>query len=410
MVLWIALLLGLYGVSALFAAPASRAGLPAGTSYSAAPDGVMALFDLVSHHPAAGGSRLRLEPAALAHWPQTPKNLLIVEPQIDNSARTDAWWLRLARQGYRVVELTDQNTPLVAALGLKWHSPGASTSARRAGPSGAGTPPARQVGVASSQGASAAVRLAYAPPGAPADGSSEALPGGARGAQWLVRIPARTPTLSHIAKTDARWLASSTGARWTVVGVTRKLGAGSVTVLTLPSIAYNGMIGRANNLGPLLFLLQPRRYGTGFAETVHGFALVPGVLPLLGPGAGYTAAVLGAALLLYIWSRGRRLGGIAEVETLPEPASLALALALARHYRQRGDYDALAEHLRVFLAGRDSASPGRAGERPAGRESIAKAADPPAARARRTRQRAYLELARTAVATLRDAGRPLKED
>ena len=411
MVLWIALLLALYGLSALFAAPPSQTGLPAGTSFSAAPDGALAFFDLLAHPPGAGAVRVRLEPAALAHWSQTPKNLLIVEPQVDDSARTDAWWLRLARRGFHVVELTDRNTPLVTALGLKWHSPGASTPAHPAGPSGAGTPPARHAGAALPQGSVAATeRLAYAPPVAPADGSRGASPGGSpvgspgrtHGAQWLVRLPTPAPSLSHIARTDARWLISDPAGGWTVVGVTRNLGAGSITLLTLPSIVYNGTVGQANNLGPLLFLLQPWRYSTGFSETVHGYALVPGILPLLGPGAGYAAAVLAAALLLYVWSRGRRLGAITDFEPLAEPASLALASALARHYRQRKDYDALAEHVRAFLARRETAPTGRAAERPAGAHVPATRPAPAA----RLGPRAYLELVRAAVAARSGADRP----
>lgn len=395
MVFWIALLLALYGLSALFVAPAPQIGLPAGTSFSAAQDGAMALFDLLAHQPAAGAIAVRLEPATLAHWPQTPKNLLIIEPQMDNSARTDAWWLRLARRGHHVVELTDRNTPLIAALGLKWHSPGKSASVRRTRPSGAASPSDHARTALSPSGAAAMARLKYAPPAT----SSRHM----RGAQWLVQVPPRTPTLSRLARTDARWLLSGSDGHRSVVGITRNLGAGSVTVLTLPSIAYNGMIGHANNLGPLLYLLQPWRYGSGFSETVHGFAIVPGILPLLGPGAGYAAALLAFALLLYVWSRGRRLGAVTEVEPLPEAASLALASALARHYRQRGDYDALARHVRAFLAGREAAPSARTGERPEGPGGAVAVGDRSTGR---MRPRAYLELARMAVATLHHPDRP----
>lgn len=401
---WIILLLALYALSALFAAPPSQqTTLPAGTSYSAAQTGTLALFQLLAQKPAAGAVHLQLEPEALAKWSATPKNLLIVEPQVDNSARTDRWWLRLARQGRRVIELTDQNTPLVAALGLTWHNAGASATTVRNGQPAASQRPLPTTRLRQTANAGGpTVRLAYAPGG----GSPQT----AGGAEWRVRGLAQAPSLTGWKPSDGRWLLARTGQQWSVVGVTRRLGSGSVTVLTIPSIAYNRTIARGDNLGALLFLLKPWLYSTGFAETVHGFALVPGILPLLGPGAAAAMVMLAAAVLLYIWSRGRRLGAVTEPEAPPVPASHAFAAALARHYRRRSDYRELLDNLNHLTARRAAgtrltAVPGAPPQTQAGASpppqtprTRVSASPPPAP----VRARAYLHTAREAVARLLD--------
>ena len=341
--LWIVLLLALYALSALFAAPAPQVSQPAGTSYSAAPNGAMALFQLLAQKPAAGAVHLRLEPAALAKWPATPKNLLIIEPQQDDSTRTTDQWLQLARRGYRVIELTDHRTPLVAALGLQWHAARLAPPGVRSGAARADTAQnrARQRTILLS---GAATQLSFVPPGRAPQTSGTT--------RWHVSSLPQAPTLTGWRKTDGRWMLSPEGRHPSVVGVTRRIGSGSVTVLTVPSIAYNRAIAGQDNLGVLLFLLKPWLYSTGFAETVHGYALVPGILPLLGPWANFALVLIASSIVLYIWSRGRRLGAVAEEETAPPPANLALVTALARHYRKRGDYRELLENLHHLAAHR----------------------------------------------------------
>ncbi len=306
--LWalIACVLIFYLSTATLLTPTSNtAPLPAGTSYSHLPDGASALYSLFHGSPAAGSWRLLTEPqlGVPAHT-----TVLIVQPQTDDTIAMAQAWIQYVRSGGRVVALLDHSSALATALGLRIDPAPATNGSSR---------------LTLLQAKSS--HRAVATFGVSSFGLYATLGGNLHGgAPWLLTLP--------------------DGARETV-GVTERIGRGSITLLGLPGLAFNGVIAKSGNLGVLLTLLLPTHTQVAFVETVHGYSIEPGPTAVFGTGVNVAFALLCAATVIWLWGEGRRFGRPAAPAPPAQSASLQLAQAMAHHYRRTGSFNTLLTQL-----------------------------------------------------------------
>ncbi|MHB1629083.1 MAG: hypothetical protein ACYCVB_12045 [Bacilli bacterium] len=299
--------------AALLTPAADSTPLPAGTSYSRLTNGTAALYSLFRGSPSAGSWRLLTEPqlGLPAHT-----TVFIVDPQTDDTASTAKVWIHFIRSGGRLVGLLNHSSALATALGLRVAPMPAAGGALRL----------TLLPAAHSRRAAATFGVSGAGPYATLTGN---LRGGQR---WLLTLPDRAPR---------------------TVGVTERIGQGSVTLLGLPGLAFNGAVAKSGNLGVLLTLLQPTRTRIAFVETVHGYSAEPGAAAVFGAGISGAFALLCAAAVIWLWGEGRRFGRpLASVRSAPS-ASLQLAQAMADHYRRAGNFNSLLTQLAQLARARD---------------------------------------------------------
>jgi len=317
-----ALVAVLYAGSVFWIHPTVAPG-PAGSSTSYSPSGLHALYTLVSQPPGSGATRIVTEPET--GLDSVVPTLLICQPQMDLSKTTAQAWLRLARAGQQLVVAANQTNALVAALGVhlapvdETGSP-PFTGLLRMPPA----PPARQL---SPHAISTIVPLHV---------------------QWsgLIRqivLPSTQPV------TDQRYWLYVKHRPPVLVAVTFPYGHGRITILSLPQLLYNGDIGAAQNLVVVLALLTPHERPIGFVETVHGDQMIPGALATLGPGVEAGVWLLCLALLVWVWSQGRRFGRPISPPPPLEPASIAYAEALGERAGTRADRIALWTSYAAFV-------------------------------------------------------------
>lgn len=318
---WIALAaaaVAYFAVSLFVGSPSAVPAYPAGTSYSPLPDGTKALYLLLQEPPAKGAGRIVVPSASgLAAAPA----ILIEAPQQTGTSASAQGWLTAVRQGSRLVELTGVPTSLTAALRLSF------------GP------------VLPSQGGRAGWTLEQGAPG-----------GSPTPTRWAVADLGSVRPLLGARPSDREWTLRGTGRPPTVVGVTRRIGKGTVTILTLPDLAFNAHIAKAQNLAVLLGLLEPDQNRVGFVETAHGYSMTPGALALFGPGLRTALLLAAIAVILWLWSEGRRFGEPAPLVPPKQEASLEYAQALARHHKKAKDYGRLLGDLDEYALNRHNVS------------------------------------------------------
>jgi|GEM_PF-4973685 len=309
----IACVLALYlSAAALFTPPSDTAPLPAGTSYSHQSSGASALFSLFHGSPAAGSLRLLTEPQLGLPGRTTA---VIVEPQTDDTAAMAKAWIQFVRSGGHVIALLNQSSALATSLGLRITPAPATNGALRL----------TQLTAQNSQRAVTTFRVS-------SFGRYATVAGNLHGGEpWLLTLPG--------------------GARATV-GVTERVGKGSITLLGLPGLAYNGSIAKSDNLGVLLSLLQPTKTRIAFVETVHGYSIEPGPTAVFGAGINAAFALLCSAVVIWLWGESRRFGRPLAPLQPARPASLQLAMAMADHYRRTGSFNSLLAQLKRLAKAR----------------------------------------------------------
>ncbi|MGZ4678372.1 MAG: DUF4350 domain-containing protein [Acidimicrobiia bacterium] len=141
--------------------------------------------------------------------------------------------------------------------------------------------------------------------------------GGTDAAQWLDRAGpptgARGPVHTEVTLDGARYAVSAEPSpRWDLPGgsrlvVTRRVGAGTVILLSSTSPLQNDRLARADNAA-FGVALAGTNHRAAFAEGIHGLTAVTGFDAIPG---GWKLALLGApvALLLAAVAAGRRIGG-----------------------------------------------------------------------------------------------------
>lgn len=348
--IWIVAVTVLYfALSVTIGSPKTSTQMPVGSSYSPAPEGSLGLFQLFDRTPARGSTRILLEPeTGYVHT----REVLFIEPGQDDSSQTVAAWLALAKRGERLIELSDRQTPLMTLLHLQLvpSSPKHGAGSGLLTLSGVGAPrSARQT--------------------------------------WPVSVVGQIPGLLGARPTDRVWKLSSGHGVPQTVGITRTVGAGQISILTLPQLTYNAGIGKADNLGPLLTLLRPTQFQVGFDETIHGYALTPGTLTVLGRGVTAAFWILALAAILWLWSEGKRFGRPSRPRPEPRSATLEMAEALAKHYVRETRFDSLLSQLAVHA---ERGAPPR--------ELAARPADA----ARKMKAKAFVKQTNEWVATIRE--------
>jgi hypothetical protein len=122
----------------------------------------------------------------------------------------------------------------------------------------------------------------------------------------------------------------------TPVAAVADLGHGTVVLLADPSMLQNRFLGQAGNAAFGLAAAGPAARPVVFGEVGHGYGKTTGfdALP-----SHWRWALLGAALatLVWVWSRGRRLGPPDEDDTEPLPRRRAYVDAVAATLLRTGD-------------------------------------------------------------------------
>lgn len=351
---WIALAaaaVAYFAVSLFVGAPPSTQAYPAGTSYSPLPDGTKALYLLLRDPPAQGAKRIVVPSASgLA----TAPSILIAAPQQTGTQASAQAWLAQVRQGSRLVELTSVPTSLTAALHLSL---------------GPVQPPVKKP--------AAWILEREAPKGSRAP------------SRWTVSGLGDVRSLRGARTADWVWTLRGAGRSPSAVGVTRRIGKGTVTILTLPDLAFNSSIAKGQNLAVLIGLLEPAKNAVGFVETAHGYSMTPGALALFGPGLRTSLLLAAAAAVLWLWSEGRRFGTPAPPAQPLREAGLEYAQALARHHKKAKDYGRLIGYLDEYALNRRNVSP----------------SGPPADLAEVRRPRDFLRAANQRIDTIRSKDR-----
>lgn len=313
-VTWLVLCVVAYFLAAVWlVSPPTQSTDSAGSSFSTAQTGTQALFTLLSTAPAKGAQQEAYEPqTGMIDSPE----LILIEPSQDDTLQTAKNWITLARQGHTIVELSDTQTPLMTMLGVRLERERSRRSA------------------------TFMIRETVTPTVAPQ--FAQPLIG-----SWAVSTqPHPLRLITGVQTSDRRYNIQLSTDHQGVIGFTRKLGAGHITILTLPSIAYNGWIAKADNLPLLLHILQPTQESIGFVETIHGHSAVPGSLAVLGAGANAAFAFLCAAILLLLWSESVRFGAPKRA-TRPqfEAAHHLFVQAVADQYKKAHDLAPLLNEL-----------------------------------------------------------------
>ena len=307
----IVVIIALYLSVAAFVSVPSSTEYPAATSYSTESNGLHALYSLFQKLPAAGDVRIVYEPQTV---PYPVAALLMVQPQTNLSPRLAQDWLQEAYSGKHILFLTQTQDALLQAMHLRIYNVLATTHVK--------------VHYRLTQGVFSS-NIAYAGPVAGLKGYDH-----------------------H----DQLWVLCK-GSQTYTAGVTRHLGKGSITVLTLPQIAYNDTVAHSDNLAVFLHVLQPWHNTIGFVETIHGYASTPGVTAVFGSGFTAFLWLTLAAVVLFVWSQGRRLGIVRDTVEIPSVASLAFAKALAKHQKKSKQWTALALQLQSLAVLRTGLTP-----------------------------------------------------
>ena len=259
---------------------------PPSSTYATQPEGLAAYAELLagSGHPVR---RLRttvtdLEPAATLVFADAPADE-------DEFAAVG----RFVEAGGRVVLAGPLTLPLVHALvdgPVDWQ-PSAATTARPV------LPAAPAFDVSSTGSVRTAGEGAYINPGA------------------------------------ARTVLAASGAP---VAAVAELGAGTVVLLADPSPLQNRLLAQAGNAALGLAAAGATTRPVVFSEAGHGYGKRTGLDAL---PSGWRWALLGAALatLVWVWSRGRRLGPPDEEDTEPPPRRRAYVDAVAATLLRTGD-------------------------------------------------------------------------
>lgn len=146
-------------------------------------------------------------------------------------------------------------------------------------------------------------------------------------------------------------------AQATPVLLAERLGRGEILLLADASPLQNGYLSAADNAQLALQLAGGARRPLVFVESVHGFGASRGLaaLPL-----GFKVALVGLGLagLLWVLSRGRRLGPPDELPSLQQPGRAAYVHALALLLRRTGGPRELVPTLRREAERELAARPG----------------------------------------------------
>jgi hypothetical protein len=134
------------------------------------------------------------------------------------------------------------------------------------------------------------------------------------------------------------------------VAAIARLGAGSIVLVADPSALQNRFLGEAGNAAFGLAVAGPTNRPVVFGEVGHGYGKQTGLDAL---PSDWRWALLGAALsaLVWVWSRGRRLGPPDEDDTEPPPRRRAYVDAVAATLLRTGDPAGAIAPVRA--AGRD---------------------------------------------------------
>lgn len=113
-------------------------------------------------------------------------------------------------------------------------------------------------------------------------------------------------------------------------------GGGTVVLLADPSPLQNRLLGEADNAAFSLAVAGPPGRPVVFAEAGHGFGQQSG-LDAIPSNWGWALLGLALAALVWVWSRGRRLGPADEDDTEPPPRRRAYVDAVAATLLRTGD-------------------------------------------------------------------------
>ncbi len=322
-VLWLVIVFAVYLLSAVWLVAPEQATWPIATSFSTQPDGTKALYTLFKMPPAKGSDRIEIEPQTQLIQEAT---LLLIEPSQDDSASAASAWLRMARSGRHIIELSNQPTPLMSALHVKIATVASRSVKNKA---------TKQLWVTKVTAANVATIFHT------------------NTQTWNLYVPRAAPTLLSTKRSDIRYVISKGAQSGQVVGITRKIGRGEVSLMTLPTISYNAWIDRKDNLPLLLSIVRPALHAVGFVETIHGFATTPGASAILGNSLQVFWLGLIVALAIWLWAEGPRFGVPIDDELkAPEAASYELIVAIARHYKKIRNLQPLLDNLHLLAVNR----------------------------------------------------------
>ena len=285
-------LLLLYLIISFFIPVHNTQNYPSATSYSPLPDGLKALYTLLREPPAMGAIRITTEPQTTGY---ITKTTLMIQPSSNLSSSIVSDYLAQIRLGMHLLLLTNQKDALTVKLGIPLHY------------------------------------VAYTP----SKPSLQKLYGMKQPIK-ITRDPIDLTTLKAKATDHIFWLVMH--HHHDTIGLTRRIGLGSITIFTDPSIAYNQSIAKAQNLVFLLHVLAAQNQRIGFIETVHGYEITPGILAIYGAPMTAFLVFLVLFVLVFLFAKGRRFGEPITVLSSPPTASLAFAKAIAKHQRKRKDW------------------------------------------------------------------------
>lgn len=137
------------------------------------------------------------------------------------------------------------------------------------------------------------------------------------------------------------------------VAIEHPLGDGRVIALSGSDVASTERLASADNA--LFFAILADRYAGDepivFDEFAHGFGSLDGVIPLDRGLARVGIALASIAWLLYVWSRGVRLGAISEEAPPRRRATLEQVEALAKFYQRAARRALAAQRLGLPVTG-----------------------------------------------------------
>lgn len=288
-------------------------GGPPSSSYATAPHGLAAYADLLARH----GHPVRRLRTTLDAARLDPAGTLVVADPTPLSAHEERAVRRFVEAGGRLVAAGRDVAPLLERVLVRapvW-APGATTSARPVVP----VPEVANVALVRSGG-----------------GGSWEEPG------------ASLPVLA------------GSGSGRGVLATVATVGGGRVVALADASVFHNALLVRADNAAFAVAVAGERGRPVAFAEAVHGYGDADG----LGAVPRRWRWALGAsvaAVLVWMWSRGRRLGPPEEAaRPAPPPRRAyvdAIAASLARTRQPARCVQPLQEAARRRLAARAGLAP-----------------------------------------------------